>query len=147
MRLSRFPMRQNLKGELYGIEPSTRNSKIWPTRKEVAPSVPKNILLNLNRTRTRATLFQSITDVSTTALFRITFKNHELKNSNNSYHAARLFCQLSQFCPPLGCATSLTSTGYFQVLTVLPLAGRPNFAVSRGRFNPIQCPFKLVYKL
>ena len=28
---------------------------------------------------------------------------------------------------------------------VLPLAGRPNFAVTSGRFNPIQCPFKLDY--
>ena len=34
-----------LKGALYGIEPSTRNSKIWPTREEAALSVPKNILL------------------------------------------------------------------------------------------------------
>ena len=101
------------KGALYGIEPSTRKGKIWPTREEAAPSVPKNILLNLNQTRTRATLFQSITDVSTTALFRITFKSHELKNSNNSYHAGRLSCQLLQFCPSLGCATSLTSTRYF----------------------------------
>ena len=25
---------------------------------------------------------------------------------------------------------------------VLRLAGRPNFAVTSGRFNPIQCPFK-----
>ena len=33
------------KGALYGIEPSTRNGKIWPTREEAAPSVPKNILL------------------------------------------------------------------------------------------------------
>ena len=24
---------------------------------------------------------------------------------------------------------------------MLPLAGRPNFAVTSGRFNPIQCPF------
>ena len=54
----------------------------------------KMFLLNLNQTRTRATLFQSITDVSTTALSRITFKSYELKNSNNSYHAARLSCQL-----------------------------------------------------
>ena len=68
-----------IKGALYGIEPSTRNSQIWPTREDAALSVPKNILLNLNQTRTRATLFQSITDVSTTALSRITFKSHELK--------------------------------------------------------------------
>ena len=34
-----------LKGALYGIEPSTRNGQIWPTREEAAPSVPKNILL------------------------------------------------------------------------------------------------------
>ena len=27
---------------------------------------------------------------------------------------------------------------------MLPLAGRPNFAVSCGRFNPIQCPFNIV---
>ena len=60
-------------------EPSTLNSKIWPTREEAAPSVPKHILLNLNQTRTRASLFQSITDVSTTALSRITFKSHGLK--------------------------------------------------------------------
>ena len=79
-----------LKEALYGIEPSTRNSKIWPTREEAALSVPKHILLNLNQTRTRATLLQSITDVSTTALSRITFKSHELKNSNNIYHAACL---------------------------------------------------------
>ena len=38
------------KGALYGIEPSTRNSKIWSTREKAAPSVPKNILLNLNQT-------------------------------------------------------------------------------------------------
>ena len=24
---------------------------------------------------------------------------------------------------------------------MLPLAGRPNVAVSHGRFNPVQCPF------
>ena len=29
------------KGALYGIEPSTRNSNIWPTREEAALSVPK----------------------------------------------------------------------------------------------------------
>ena len=87
------------KGALYGIEPSTRNSKIWPTHEEAAPSVPKNILLNLNQTRHAPLFFQFITDVSTTALFRITFKSNELKKSNNSYHAARLSCQLSQFCP------------------------------------------------
>ena len=56
------------------------------TCQEAALSVPKN----LNQTRTRTTLFQSITDVSTTALSRITFKSHESKNSNNSYHAGRL---------------------------------------------------------
>ena len=28
---------------------------------------------------------------------------------------------------------------------MLPLAGRPNFAVTGGRFNPIQCPFKSIY--
>ena len=53
-----------IKGALYGIEPSTRNSKIWPPHEEAAPSVPKNILLNLNQTRTCTSLFQSITDVS-----------------------------------------------------------------------------------
>ena len=98
----------SIREALYGIEPSTRNSKIWPTREEAAPSVPKHILLTLNQTRTRASLFQSITEVSTTALSRITVKSHD-----NSYHAARLSCQLSQFCPPLGCATSSTSTRYF----------------------------------
>ena len=102
-----------LKGALYGIEPSTRNDKIWPTREEAAPSVPKNILLTFESKTDTASLFQSITDVSTTALFRITFKSNELKNSNNSYHAARLSWQLLQLCPPLGCATSSTLTRYF----------------------------------
>ena len=27
---------------------------------------------------------------------------------------------------------------------MLPLAGRPNFAVTSGRFNPIQCPFNII---
>ena len=86
--------RTTLKGALYGIEPSTRNSKIWSTREEAAPSVPKNILLNLNQTRTRASHFQSITDVSTTALSRITFKSHELKIATTviTRHACLVSC-------------------------------------------------------
>ena len=103
----------HVKGALYGIEPSTHNGKIWPTREEAAPSVPKNILLNLNPTRTRASLFQSITDVSTTALSRITFKSHELKIATTVITRHACSCQLSQFYPPLGCATSSTSTRYF----------------------------------
>ena len=84
-----------IKGALYGIEHSTRNSKIWPTREEAAPSVPKNILLNLNQTRTRASLFQSITDVSTTAQSRITFKSHELKIATTviTRHACLVSCR------------------------------------------------------
>ena len=64
-------------------------------RKEAAPSVPKNILLNLNQTRTRASLLQSITDVSTTALPRITFKSHELKIATTviTRHACLVSCR------------------------------------------------------
>ena len=27
---------------------------------------------------------------------------------------------------------------------MLPLAGRPNFAITSGRFSPIQCPFNVL---
>ena len=47
------------KGALYVIEPPMRNSKIWPTREEAAPSVPKNILLNFNQTG-HAPLFSNL---------------------------------------------------------------------------------------
>ena len=90
-----FATNANFKGALYGIEPSTQNSKIWPTREEAAPSVPKKILLNLNKTRTPASLFQSVTDVSTTALSRITFKSHELKIATTviTRHACLVSCR------------------------------------------------------
>ena len=44
------------------IEPSTRNGKIWPTREEAAPSVPKNILLTLMMLRSRAVDTTATTD-------------------------------------------------------------------------------------
>ena len=90
----------DIKEALYGIEPSTRNRKIWPTREEAEPSVPKKILLNLNQTRIRATLFQSITDVSTTALSRITFKSHELKIATTviTWHACLVSCRSFVHC-------------------------------------------------
>ena len=45
LNLDVLGMESLFKGALYGIEPSTCNGKIWPTREEAAPSVPKNILL------------------------------------------------------------------------------------------------------
>ena len=140
-RLSSVVVISFFKGALYVIEPSTRNGKMWPTRDEAAPSVPKNILWYLNQTWTRTSLFQSITDVSTTTLSRITFKSRELKIATTviTRHACLVSCRsfvhrsAAQHCQDIfRCCLS-------RVGQILPLRVEGS--------NPIQCPFKLLSAL
>ena len=126
-----------LKGHCMGLNLPLVTAKFGRPARRQHRQYLKISCWRLNKTRTHASLFQSITDVSTTALSRITFKSHELKIATTVImrHACLVSCR--SFCRQ-----------DILVLTVLPLAGRPHFLPLRVEGSiPYSAPLKGGYQL
>ena len=129
------------------FEPSTRNGNIWPTRKRQHHQYLKiscwrwRCCAAERWTKLRQLTRQACRVITVVAIFwLVAFKSDPGQCSCGNI-CNRL--EKSGACP---CLIQIQQD-IFRYWRCCLLAGRPNFAVSRGKFNPIQCPFKAVYKL